>query len=256
MNVESHQSQIDNRVIVTIVLPTKGRGMSYQPANPSKSATVGRRRPLKIALFLTALVFGLIWIGVGSTSLVTTSSSVRQSRFVSLTSDGHVLLDDGTRIRLIGIQMRSDEETGEPDLLTIISRIVTSCTEAVSIHPHGESSGIVKYQQRIYYRDRYKFWGIGMIGAPQSIEVSINELLIAMGAARLDSSASMLPMEYQRSLIDIQMKSASAWGKVNGYTPLESLDPMISSYIYRSGKGFRVRLSKGDVELWKYRNQE
>jgi hypothetical protein len=148
-----------------------------------------------------------------------TAPGVRRVRstFAEIRPDGSVHLDDGTTGTLIGVRLRAETETGEPELLSVIASMVRD-GGPVDMEIDGDGRAVVCYRQLIYYRELY--WAPHVLWCwlrgPWA-HVTVNELLIAMGAARHEPGANIgWASQIQERCAALQVVADEArWG---GYT--------------------------------------
>jgi hypothetical protein len=171
-----------------------------------------------------------------------------QSQFDRVTQAGEVVLHDGTRFRLAGIQMRSVEETQEPELLGVVNDIISRESQCVRIEHHMESDTVaVYYTQAVSITPVYILpiaWLRSMM--KPTTTGTVNELLILMATAKYDPSVGQMTKDATRRCEVANDKTHLALRTSYRYRLLAEYKSC-SGQLYTDRDGYRPRITKGDV---------
>lgn len=168
------------------------------------------------------------------------------ARFKSVTSYGSVQLEEHGVLRLAGIRIRSVEETQEPALLDVVNELVTRESPNVAVEVHELSkTATIYFKQQIYYYDMYGPWALRALWSPKTCEVSVNELLIALGAAVFDPTIGHASAAAQDRMRGAAEKAELAKWE-SGFTDLSQYHRGAAA-LYTNRHGLRARLTKADA---------
>jgi HEAT repeats len=181
-------------------------------------------------------------VGIGRLNGKTT-----QATFRSLSQDGYIELANGTNVRLAGVRMRTPDETGEPDLLAVISDIISRESTTVEVERNPASNtAIVYYKQRIYYFDKYIAIKAIWSELTPYVYGTVNELVIVMAAARYDPTVGRLPEEARLACESADEKAQLALWCLYRDRPLRDYRSS-PGQLYTDRHGYRARIAKADV---------
>jgi len=149
------------------------------------------KRP-SIRFFVPLILIGLM-ASFGCAAATTGFSNSNVKRFRAtlerITPDGFAAFTNGYNYALAGIRMRSVEETKESELLDVVHSIVFEKSAKVEVEQFGPSGFVMVYYQQRVTKPNWYGWQVLM--PAQYVRGSVNELLIAMGAAEFDPSGGL-----------------------------------------------------------------
>ncbi len=179
-------------------------------------------------------------------------------------ADGSIELAGGHRVRLAGIRMRPVAETGEPDALGQVLRMVGS---QVELEHTRKASGVAAYYKRLRVNFCKENEGAVNLSSwfratPRYERGLLNETLIHMGLARYDSSISGLTVREAQRCAYAQKKYDTTLARLgqdlrknrapetrdywkNHYRPLSRQGDRLTGML---SPLYQVRIAPGDLD--------